>query len=542
MLLTRKQRKRIMADTTQSFNQTWTAPTKVGGRYIQAPLVQQDTGFFRNITQNAPSLENNYNLSRSGDFYDIWSNPQPLGLLVEPGVNPQHSRNYAFENQDFPEVILDIQNAPATWGGSSVGTKIRNDLGNDPAIRSTLEQFPSKVLRGDQSWKNMVTTDEVDRLSSRLFGSGYFGNRLKEYARFDNRFLDSDPEDRAHFKEGSEGYFKKQDGTLMNPFDIMYYDEIKETDPISAIDSGVFDDQFTVNDRSVASTDPIEVLLQNNPGILDTTEQPINLGQTNADTLQSFFNIPEVTPVGTDSGTVIVEDTPEGTILTDNTPVDVMPWGAGEQYMDAQGFETVMPDLSIPFDPADESEVFGTFDSTTPGQIGDYLRAQEQEFMLPSGPEEMTEVFTEEDKIAEDERKRIAEIEAREEEERARLQKIADDNRARREADERQAKKLREEAAEAEDRQDKARLSREADERERQAKEKEAEEQAARENLRIAELAAASDKLAREKEERDKKATRQQLKELEEFMARQAADRAFRKKQQASMPKSWSFF
>ena len=582
MRLTRKQRKRIMADTTQSFNQTWTAPTKVGGRYIQAPLVQQDTGFFRNITQNAPSLENNYNLSRSGDFYDIWSNPQPLGLLVEPGVNPQHSRNYAFENQDFPEVILDIQNAPATWGGSSVGTKIRNDLGNDPAIRSTLEQFPSKVLRGDQSWKNMVTTDEVDRLSSRLFGSGYFGNRLKEYARFDNRFLDSDPEDRAHFKEGSEGYFKKQDGTLMNPFDIMYYDEIKETDPISAIDSGVFDDQFTVNDRSVASTDPIEVLLQNNPGILDTTEQPINLGQTNADTLQSFFNIPEVTPVGTDSGTVIVEDTPEGTILTDNTPVFNTPIVDPSTWLPDDHIDT-MPVLD-PF--AEEESTFpGTIEDllgdrldynapfnellnvrpeTTPEEFDDFVTSQilgvdipEAVSSLPSGPEEMTEVFTEEDKAAEDERKRIEEIVAQAERDQFELERKAERLawKARREQEraEEDARKKREEAAKAEDRQDKARLAREADERERQARERqrelENERRQAVEAARLNALAAAAKKqeaAAKKREEENKKKQEAESKRLHklnmEMLDRMRRDREERARQQASMPKSWAFF
>ena len=538
-----------MADTPQSFNQTWTAPTKVGGRYIQAPLVQPETGFFRNITQNAPTLENNYNLSRTSitpdvqnlmdtypnadvttyqrpfDFgsddyyYNIWSNPQPLGLLVEPGVNPQHSRNYAFENQDFPEVILDIQNAPATWGGSSVGTKIRNDLGNDPAIRSTLEQFPSKVLRGDQSWKNMVTTDEVDRLSSRLFGSGYFGNRLKEYARFDNRFLDSDPEDRAHFKEGSEGYFKKQDGTLMNPFDIMYYDEIKETDPISAIDSGVFDDQFTVGDDAEASLFPLGYT---------TGVDPF---QTNADTLQSFFNIPEVTPIGTGGGMGgMIEDG----VQTDFEPVEVMPWGAGEQYMDAQGFDTVMPVLN-PFEPLTEEQT--VFDRTTPGPIGDYLREQELDYMID-------EVFTQEDKAAEDERIRLDKIMTQAREDRIAQEKIAADARRAKEADERRARELREEAARAEDRQNKARLSREAEERDRQAQERAQEERNAAEAARLNSLAEAADKMAidQARKEQEEQARKQaEFNKQHEAFVKQM-DRDWRARQQASMPKSWAFF
>ena len=99
---------------------------------------------------------------------------------------------------------------------------------------------------------------------------------------------------------------------------------------------------------------------------LDTL-QPFNFDEVDSGTVESFFDIPPVVnentlmmnslmPISTDSGTVIVEDTPEGTILTDNTPVDVMPWGAGEQYMDAQGFDTVMPVLN-PFDVGTEAGV-----------------------------------------------------------------------------------------------------------------------------------------------------------------------------------------
>ena len=485
-----------MADTTQSFNKTWTAPTKVGGRYIQAPLVQQDTGFFRNITQNAPSLENNYNLSRSGDFYDIWSNPQPLGLLVEPGVNPQHSRNYAFENQDFPEVMLDLQNAPATWGNPSldslnnpgVGTKIRNDLGNDPAIRSTLEQFPSKVLNpvygegakpasmlplATQEWENMVTAPEIDRLSSRLFGSGFFGNRLKNLARIENRwppFSEPDWDDVKHFGEGRKGYFEKKDGTLMNPFDIMYYDEISSipvdkvpTDtfgfraddqtrfldrtssirspldgfgsPIKDIPEGTFapyqgplgdpptrdewfqddPDAFTLKEDAEASLYPIGATIGGDSLLEEPTTENLNTLLRNTlvpmegitETVEPLPSGPEdmfrdwfpkgsienqntllmntLVPISTGSGIGgIIEDG----VQTDFAPRDVMPVVTGPE-----DFVPVMPDLSAPFDPsltlADESEVFGTFDSTTPGLIGDYLREQEQDFTLPSGPEEM---------------------------------------------------------------------------------------------------------------------------------------------------------
>ena len=526
-----------VADTPQSFNQTWTAPTKVGGRYIQAPLVQPETGFFRNIMQNAPSSENNYNLSRSGDFYDIWSNPQPLGLLVEPGVNPQHSRNYAFENQDFPEVILDLQNAPATWGGSSVGTKIRNDFGNDPAIRSTLEQFPSKVLNPvygqganpapmlpltTQSWENMVTTDEVDRLSSRLFGSGYFGDRLKNLARIENRlppFKEPDWGDVKHFGEGRKGYFTKKDGTLMDPFDIMYYDEIKETDPISAIDSGVFDDQFTVGDAAEASLFPLGYT---------TGVDPF---QTNADTLQSFFNIPEVTPISTGGGMGgMIEDG----VQTDFEPVEVMPWGAGEQYMDAQGFDTVMPVLN-PFEPLTEEQT--VFDRTTPGPIGDYLREQELDYMID-------EVFTEEDKAAEDERIRLDEIMTKAREDRIAQEKIAADARRAKEADEARARELREEAARAEDRQDKARLSREAEERDRQAQERAQEERNAAEAARLNSLAEAADKMAidQARKEQEEQARKQaEFNKQHEAFVKQM-DRDWRARQQASMPKSWAFF
>jgi hypothetical protein len=535
MLLTRKQRKRIMADPVIS----------ASGREYSG-----------GVSDLTPALS---------PWAHLFAPSSPSGV-----ANP----NYGFlsphfdarvQGQMLTNKIGSIQGtlppvSPLIMGESGIGSKAKYTVGNE-VIEEIGEEDAYRLNNwrasdpGGGALRNIerggfidpfrpMTENEYDAAVHYIGGqhrSPLVGGLTKGYTTFEalagrDKAKEKIRDDYADYMSNLIGPGKSLNEVIQAGLSLPDYLDVRTyAKPEQQLQDYVdiqdyVDDQFTVGDDAEASLFPLGYT---------TGVDPF---QTNEDTLQSFFNIPEVTPIGTDSGTVIVEDTPEGTILTDNTPVDVMPWGAGEQYMDAQGFETVMPDLSIPFDPADESEVFGTFDSTTPGQIGDYLRAQEQEFMLPSGPEEMTEVFTEEDKIAEDERKRIAEIEAREEEERARLQKIADDNRARREADERQAKKLREEAAEAEDRQDKARLSREADERERQAKEKEAEEQAARENLRIAELAAASDKLAREKEERDKKATRQQLKELEEFMARQAADRAFRKKQQASMPKSWSFF
>ena len=288
--------------------------------------------------------------------------------------------------------------------------------------------------------------------------------------------------------------------------------------------------------------------------------QPVNLGQTHADTLQSFFDIPEepteslfdapsvsnantlmmnsLIPISTGGGMGgMIEDG----VQTDFEPVDVMPWGEGEQYMDAQGFETVMPDLSNL--PVEDQTVF---DSTTPGQIGDYLRAQEQEFMLPSGPEEMYIPFEQDqetiDREAREEQIRLDKIMTKAREDRIAQEKIAENARQAKEADERRARELREEAEEAEDRQDKERLSREAEERDRQAKERAQEERNAVEAARLDALAEATEKINMAQKKKEEEAGRQQLKALEEFMARQAADRAFRKKQQASMPKSWAFF
>ena len=291
------------------------------------------------------------------------------------------------------------------------------------------------------------------------------------------------------------------------------------------------------------------------------------------DTLQSFFDIPEVTPIGTGGGVrePVFEGSPLGNIeqggiadwfrpanlepsggdslleeptnidnintllmntlvpistgsgiggiiedgvQTDFAPRDVMPVVTGPE-----DFEPVMPDLSIPFDPANESELFGTFDSTTPGLIGDYLGAQEQEFILPSGPEEMTEVFTQEDKAAEDERKRIADIVAQAERDRFELERKAErlawEARREQERAEKEARDKREEAAKAEDRQDKARLSREADERERQAQERqreiESERQQAVAAARLNALAAAAEQqnLAYQRRQREEEARKQ---------------------------------
>ena len=202
-----------------------------------------------------------------------------------------------------------------------------------------------------------------------------------------------------------------------------------------------------------------------------------------------------------------------------------------------------MPVLN-PFEPLTEEQT--VFDSTTPGQIGDYLRAQEQEFMLPSGPEEMYIPFEQDqetiDREAREEQIRLDKIMTKAREDRIAQEKIAENARQAKEADERRARELREEAEEAEDRQDKSRLSREAEERDRQAKERAQEERNAVEAARLNALAEATEKINMAQKKKEEEAGRQQLKALEEFMARQAADRAFRKKQQASMPKSWAFF
>tara|TARA_R100001594_G_scaffold53866_2_gene87472 strand:- start:3195 stop:5069 length:1875 start_codon:yes stop_codon:yes gene_type:complete len=245
-----------------------------------------------------------------------------------------------------------------------------------------------------------------------------------------------------------------------------------------------------------------------------------------------------IVPISTGSGIGgIIEDG----VQTDFAPRDVMPVVTGPE-----DFEPVMPDASIPFDPADESEVSGTFDSTTPGLIGDYLRAQEQDFILPSGPEEMTEVFTEEDKVAEDEQKRINEIAAQAEQDRIRLEKQAEDARRKREADERQAKKLRDQAEKADenDRQYRAKKMREAEAKERQAREKRNEERQATEAARLNALAAAAKQqnLANERRQREEQARKQAEfdRQHEEFIKQM--DRDWRARQQASMPKSWAFF
>tara|TARA_R110002020_G_scaffold16251_1_gene57428 strand:- start:115 stop:1743 length:1629 start_codon:yes stop_codon:yes gene_type:complete len=160
---------------------------------------------------------------------------------------------------------------------------------------------------------------------------------------------------------------------------------------------------------------------------------------------------------------------------------------------------------------------------TTPEEFDDFVTSQvlgvdmpEIVSSLPSGPEEMTEVFTEEDKAAEDERKRIADIEAQAERDRFELERKAErlawEARREQERAEKEARDKREEAAKAQDRQDKARLSREADERERQAQERqreiEAERQQAVEAARLNALAAAAEQqnLANQRRQREEEA------------------------------------
>ena len=284
------------------------------GRYTQTPAHSQEHG----------SIYGTPEPSGGGGFLR-WLNPQPLGFSVEPGVNPQHSRSYSFGDQDFNEILLDIQNAGPDWNKSIVGQKILTDLTNDPATRPTLEQFPSKVLNpiygegakpapmlpmGTQSWKNMVTTDEIDRLNSRMMGGGYFGNLAKTASRLEDLWT-QDESDIQHWNQGKRGYYQdilKDLDLELSPFNIMYADELNELyrtddqtitpqiDPIldlSGIDSGDYDHLATVNDRSIASIEPMEDILRNNPGILRTSEPT---------------NEPTWFPASTSSGVISGED------------------------------------------------------------------------------------------------------------------------------------------------------------------------------------------------------------------------------------------
>ena len=386
---------------------------------------------------------------------------------------------------------------------------------------------------------------------------------------------------KAAAKEAIRGYWDAPKDRSSYPYRYESEDINFRDYPEIAIDSGVYDPLFTVNDSSLVSTDSIEAILQNNPGILS---------QTNADTLQSFFNIPEettVTPVGTDSGTVIVEDTPEGTILTDNTPVFNTPIVDPSTWLPDDHIDT-MPVLD-PF--AEEESTFpGTIEDllgdrldynapfnellnvrpeTTPEEFDDFITSQilgvdipEAVSSLPSGPEEMTEVFTEEDKAAEDEQKRINEIAAKAEQDRIRLEKQAEDARKRQLAHEKQAREARERAdrierearerdeqIQADDRKAIARARREEEQRNKKAKAAADKKRQAVEAARLNALAAAAKKqaaAAKKREEENKKkqeAESQRLHKLNmEMLARMRRDREERARQQASMPKSWAFF
>ena len=465
-----------------------------------------------------------------------WLNPQPLDA----------SRTYTWDMPDLNEILLDINQAGPDWNKTPGGAKILLDLQNDPARINTLSKLPGKSLGPKQSWKDMVTATDIDRLSSRMMGGGFYGPNLQRISGLENSLIENilkeEKQDLQHWNEGHTGYFQdtlKDLGLDLDPFNIMYADELKELstpNPHRYLqDTILADNSFTVN-----------------------TEQPVNLGQTHADTLQSFFNIPEVTeeqpevtPVGTDSGTVIVEDTPDGTIVTDNTPVFNTPIVDPSTWLPDDHIDTT-PVLN-PFEPLTEDQT--VFDRTTPGPIGDYLREQELDYMID-------EVFTQEDKAAEDEQKRINEIAAKAEQDRIRLEKQAEDARKRQLAHEKQAREARERAdrierearerdeqIQADDRKAIARARREEEQRNEKAKAAADKKRQAVEAARLNALAAAAKKqaaAAKKREEENKKkqeAESQRLHKLNmEMLARMRRDREERARQQASMPKSWAFF
>ena len=363
-----------------------------------------------------------------------------------------------------------------------------------------------------------------------LAGDGRRG--AESYNTLAHILMEADPRSDARLRSRTYGWMDRAFGgdTL---------EEIRREEAVKAATKDILEQDVGKGPRPFVTTKGhphLESLLEKveNEIESDMITPPLNLGQTHEGTLQSFFNIPEE-PTGSIIPVSHVEGGMKGFIedgvQTDYEPRDVMPEVDIASLL-ADDHVDRMPDLfNLPISGMGGIEEQTVFDSTTPGQIGDYLRAQEQEFMLPSGPEEMYIPFEQEQETIDREDREA--------------QRRIDDLRKSREADERQAQKLREqvEHAEEDDRQYKAMKMKEAEEKERQANEKAEEEQAIRDKIdadkNAKDLLDAADKLEKDNKEKEEEAGRQQLKELEEFMARQAADRAFRKRE---MKGQYSFF
>ena len=397
--------------------------------------------------------------------FSRWLDPQPLDA----------SRTYTWDMPDLNEILLDINRAGPDWNKTPGGVKFITNLTNDPATRPILEQFPSKVLREGQSWKNMVTADDIDRLSSRMMGGGYFGQPLKRIAQMENiNPFNRDVEDIQHWREGDKGYYQdilKDLDLDLDPFNIMYADELNE---LYRTDDQTIIPQFDLEPNLDIPFAPITfpegtVAPYQGPVDWDFTPNREDWFPNEADafTVQDDAEA-SLYPIGTTTGSLLEEPSTEN-------------------------LNTILMNTFVPMEGI--TETVETLPSG-PEEMTEVVDIPEIVSSLPSGPEEMTEVFTEEDKAAEDERIRLDEIMTKAREDRIAQEKIAADARRAKEADERRARELREEAARAEDRQNKARLSREAEERDRKAQERAQEERNAAEAARLNSLAEAANKIA----------------------------------------------
>jgi hypothetical protein len=494
----------------------------VGRQVANLPTGKALGGFFGNVGSAAKGA-----LTEAGNVSKFLGFNQPLDA----------SRTYSWDMPDLPEILWDVNQAGPDWNKSPGGAKILSDLGTDPTYRNRMAQMElyrdpkGSLPAADQS---LVTTDDIDRLSSRMMGGGFYGGGRQGLSLAENLWesvTKGETEDLKNWGRGFLGRYQDH-----SPFEIMYAGEVPtDTFARSPLSGYRVDDQTIIPQFDLTPD-------------LDIPFAPITFPEGTVPPFQGPVDW-DFTPDREDwfpneSDAFTVQDDAEASLYPIGFTTGSLLEEPSTENLNAILMNTIVPMEGI-------TETVETLPSGPEGMI-EVVDIPEAVSSLPSGPEEMTEVFTEEDKAAEDERKRIAEIAAQAERDQFELERKAErlewESRREQERAEEDARKKREEAAKAQDRQDKARLAREADERERQAQERqrelEDERRQAVEAARLNELARAAEQqnLANQRRQREEEARKQAEFDRQHEAFIKQMDRDWRARQQASMPKSWAFF
>ena len=187
-----------------------------------------------------------------------------LAARKEAGPPPDQpldaSRTYTWDMPDLPEILWDVNQAGPEWNKTPGGAKILSDLNLDKDYRNKLVQMElnrdesSLPSAGDQ----LLTTTDIDKLSSRMMGGGFYGPGRQAKSLVENLWesaIKGETEDLKNWGRGFVGSYKG-----LSPFEIMYADEGLPSDTFarSPLDGFRTDDQTRFLDRTSSIRSPLD--------------------------------------------------------------------------------------------------------------------------------------------------------------------------------------------------------------------------------------------------------------------------------------------